>query len=72
MLNTSCRNNIHVYTIFLKEINYVQHFTNLNYVQEINKFKVQRIGFREYDTTDAPCTSDDSIEEEFEKLTIYW
>jgi hypothetical protein len=28
----SCRNNIHVYTNFLKEINYVQQ--NLNYVQQ--------------------------------------
>jgi len=44
----------------------------LNYVQEINKFKVQRIGFREYDTTDVPWTSDDFVEEEFEKLAIYW
>jgi hypothetical protein len=44
----------------------------LNYVQEINDFKVQRIGFREYDTKDVPWTSDDFVEEEFEKLAIYW
>ena len=46
--------------------------TKINYVQEINEFKVQRIKFREYDTTDVPWTSDDFVEEEFEKLTIYW
>jgi hypothetical protein len=44
----------------------------INYVQEINKLKVQRIGFREYDTTDVLWTLDDFVEEEFEKLTIYW
>jgi hypothetical protein len=47
-------------------------YTKINYVQEINEFKVQRIGFREYDTTDVPWTSDDFVEEELEKLTIYW
>ena len=47
-------------------------YTNINYVQEINEFKVQRIGFREYDTTGVPWTSDDFVEEELEKLTIYW
>jgi hypothetical protein len=65
--------------LFLKEINYVQLFTTLNYVQKkinyvqkINEFKVQRIGFREYDTTYVPWTSDDFVKEELEKLTIYW
>jgi len=53
-------------------LNYVQYSTTISYVQEINKFKVQRIGFREYDTTDVPRTSDDFVEEEFEKLAIYW
>jgi hypothetical protein len=55
-----------------KMLNYVQYSTKINYVQEINEFKVQRIGFREYDTTDVPWTSDDFVEEELEKLTIYW
>ena len=53
-------------------LNYVQYSTTISYVQEINKFKVQRIGFRKYDTTDVPWTSDDFVEEELEKLTIYW
>jgi hypothetical protein len=39
---------------------------------KINEFKVQRIGFREYDTIDVPWTSDDFVEEDFEKLAIYW
>jgi hypothetical protein len=49
----------------------IKLYTKINYVQKI-KFKIQRIGFREYDTTDAPWTSDDFVEEELEKLTIYW
>jgi hypothetical protein len=49
-----------------------KYSTTISYVQEINEFKVQRIGFREYDTTDVPWTSDDFVEEEFEKLAIYW
>jgi hypothetical protein len=74
----SCRNNIHVYiqifernklcTTFYK----FKLYTNINYVQEINEFKVQRIGFRGYDTIDVPWTSDDFVEEELEELTIYW
>ena len=58
--------------MYNKILNYVQYSTTISYVQEINKFKVQRIGFREYDTTDVPWTSDDFVEEKFEKLTIYW
>jgi len=58
--------------MYNKILNYVQYSTTISYVQEINEFKVQRIGFREYDTTDVPWTSDDFIEEELEKLTIYW
>jgi hypothetical protein len=53
-------------------LNYVQYSTTINYVQEINEFKVQMIGFREYDTIDVPWTSNDFVEEEFEKLAIYW
>ena len=56
----------------IKFLNYVQYSTTINYVQEINEFKVQRIGFREYDTTDVPWTSDDFVEEEFEKLAVHW
>jgi hypothetical protein len=55
-----------------KILNYVQYSTTISYVQEINEFKVQRIGFREYATTDVPWTLDDFVEEEFEKLAIYW
>ena len=58
--------------MYHKILNYVQYSTKVNYVQEINEFKVQRIGFREYDTTDVPWTSDDFVEEELQKLTIYW
>ena len=58
--------------MYNKILNYVQYSTTISYVQEINEFKVQRIGFREYDTTDVPWTSDDFVEEELEKLTIYW
>jgi hypothetical protein len=47
-------------------------YIGINYVQKINEFKVQRIGFREYATTNAPWASDDFVEEELEKLTIYW
>jgi hypothetical protein len=47
-------------------------FYKINYVQEINEFEVRRIGFREYDTTDVPWTSDNFFEEELKKLTIYW
>ena len=57
--------------MYNKILNYVQYSTTISYVQEINEFKVQRIGFREYDTTDVPWTSDDFVEEELEKLTIY-
>ena len=39
--------------------------------RKINEVKVQRIRFREYDTIDVPWTSDDFIEEELEKFTIY-
>ena len=46
----------------IKILNYVQYSTTINYVQEINEFKVQRIGFREYDTTDVPWTLDDFVE----------
>jgi hypothetical protein len=53
--------------MYNKILNYVQYSTTISYVQEINEFKVQRIGFREYDTTDVPWTSDDFVEEEFEK-----
>ena len=58
--------------MYNKILNYVQYSTTISYVQEINEFKVQMIGFREYDTTDVPWTSDDFVEEEFEKLAIYW
>ena len=58
--------------MYNKILNYVQYSTTISYVHEINEFKVQRIGFREYDTTDVPWTSDDFVEEEFEKLAIYW
>jgi hypothetical protein len=40
--------------MYNKILNYVQYSTTISYVQEINEFKVQRIGFREYDTTDVP------------------
>jgi hypothetical protein len=43
----------------------IELYTKINYVQEINKFKVQRTRFREYDTTDVPWTLDDFVEEEF-------
>jgi hypothetical protein len=58
--------------MYNKILNYVQYSTTISYVQEINEFKVQRIGFREYDTTDVPWTSDDFVEEEFDKLAIHW
>jgi hypothetical protein len=58
--------------MYNKILNYVQYSTTISYVQEINEFKVQRIGFREYDTKDVPWTSDDFVEEELEKLAIYW
>jgi hypothetical protein len=66
-----------MYIYNFEKINYVQNLQNKLYTKnklctENENFKVQRIGFREYDTKDAPWTSDDFVEEELEKLTIYW